>query len=398
MSDTGADVSGYEDELKELVGQLNRQAQASPRAAPRPPAEPRRIEQSQLAAILGDAIEANASDVLLVPGSPVALRVNGRIRLSSSAALSEADVRSLTLPLLSTLEYETLQKQKSIDLAFQSAAGRRFRANVHYQQASLAAAIRLLPHETPRLASLDLPPQLSQLAALLRGLVLITGPTGSGKSSTLAAIVDEINRTRECHIVTVEEPVEFLHTNRRAIVEQMEVGIDTPSFSDCLRGILRQSPDVILVGEMRDPETISLVLTAAETGHLVLSTLHTNDVAQSISRMVDAVQPGNQAQVRQQLSLALAAIVTEQLIPSADGTRRYAACEILLGTDATRHLIRQGLDHQIRSQILISRAAGMITMEHSLADLVRRGSITSEGALSHSFRPDELRALLTTFR
>jgi twitching motility protein PilT len=387
-------MSPYEEELNELVGQLNRQVQV--RAGSRSADEPGRVEQSQLAAALSQAIRSNASDILLVPGTALAQRINGKVRLTAAPALTEADVRSMVLPLLSPFEYETLQKEKSVDLAFQSSSGRRFRANIHFQQTRLAAAIRLLPEDVPRLSLLDLPPQIGQLASLLRGLVLITGPTGSGKSSTLAAITDEINRNRECHIVTVEEPVEFLHVNRKAIVEQIEVGIDTPSFSTCLRSILRQSPDVILVGEMRDPETISLVLTAAETGHLVLSTLHTNDAAQAISRMVDSVHPGNQAQVRQQISLSLAAIITQQLIPSSDGGRRYPACEIMLATDAVRHLIRQGQDHQIRSQMLISRAAGMITMEHSLAELVRRGQIGREVALSHSFRQDELKGLLSS--
>jgi twitching motility protein PilT len=387
-------MSQYEEELNELVGQLNRKVQV--RTSSRSAEEPSRVEHSQLAAALSHAIRANASDILLVPGTALAQRINGKVRLSGGPALTEADVRSMVLPLLSPLECETLQKEKSVDLAFQSSSGRRFRANIHFQQAKLTAAIRLLPAEVPSLASLDLPRQIGPLTSLMRGLVLVTGPTGAGKSSTLAAITEEINRNRECHIVTVEEPVEFLHANRKAIVEQIEVGIDTPSFSSCLRSILRQSPDVILVGEMRDPETVSLVLTAAETGHLVLSTLHTNDAAQAISRMVDSVHPGNQAQVRQQVSLSLATVITQQLIPSSDGARRYAACEIMIATDAIRHLIRQGQDHQIRSQILISRAAGMITMEHSLAELVRRGQISREAALSHSFRQDELKSLLSS--
>ena len=388
-------MSPYDEELNELVGQLNRQVQVRTPGS-RSPDHPGRVEQSQLAAALSQAIRSKASDILLVPGTALAQRINGKVRLTAGPTLTEADVRSMVLPLLSPLEHEALQKEKSVDLAFQSSSGRRFRANIHFQQTRLAAAIRLLPDDVPSLASLDLPPQIGKLASLLRGLVLITGPTGSGKSSTLAAITDEINRNRECHIVTVEEPVEFLHVNRKAIVEHIEVGIDTPSFSSSLRSILRQSPDVILVGEMRDPETISLVLTAAETGHLVLSTLHTNDAAQAISRMVDSVHPGSQGQVRQQISLSLAAIITQQLIPSSDGARRHPACEIMVATDAIRNLIRQSQDHQIRSQILISRAAGMVTMEHSLAELVRRGQISREAALAHSFRQDELKGLLSS--
>ncbi len=388
-------MSKYQDELNKLVGQLNRQAQSKDEHREEPAREAERVEQSQLAAVLGEAILANASDVLLVPGTGIAQRVNGKIRVVGDTALTEADIRSMVLPLLSPREYTTLQKEKSVDFAFQSSAGRRFRANIHHQRETLAAAIRVLPKDVPRLSSLGLPAHLSQLAALRRGLVLVTGPTGAGKSSTLAALVDEINRNRQCHIVTVEDPIEFLHTNRSAIVEQIEVGIDTPGFSDCLRSILRQSPDVILVGEMRDAETISLALRAAETGHLVLSTLHTNDAAQSISRIVDSVPAGNQPQIRQQLSLCLSAIVTQQLVPSADGLRRYAACEVLFGSDAIRNLIRNSADHQIRSQILLSRAAGMVTMEHSLAELVRGGIISGDAAMSHSFRQDEMKALLS---
>src|SRR4029077_19491319 len=203
-----------------------------------------------------------------------------------------------------------------------------------------------------------------------------------------AAITDEINRNRECHIVTVEEPVEFLHANRKAIVEQIEVGIDTPGFSTCLRSILRQSPDVILVGEMRDPETISLVLTAAETGHLVLSTLHTNDTSQAISRILDSFPAGNQPQIRQQLSLALLAIIAQQLIPSADETSRYPAVEVMVATHAVSNLIRRGEDHQLYSAIGTGRSEGMITMEQSLADLVRAGRIGRDTALAHCFRSE----------
>jgi twitching motility protein PilT len=265
---------------------------------------------------------------------------------------------------------------------------------VHYQRGTLAATIRLLPREVPTLASLHLPETLARLALLRQGLVLLTGPTGSGKTSTLAALVDAINSARACHVVTIEEPVEYQHVNRLAVIEQIEVGRDTPGFLPSLRSILRQSPDVILVGEMRDPETIATVLTAAETGHLVLSTLHTNDTAQAVSRILDSFPTANQPQIRQQLSLALAAIVAQQLVPSADGRGRWPVLEILTGTDAIRNLIRTGNDHQIRSQLTMSRSAGMVTMEHSLADLVRAGRISRETAWSHSYRHDEMQRLL----
>ncbi len=300
----------------------------------------------------------------------------------------------MVLPIMSPADYTVLQKERSVDLAFSSPGGHRFRMNVHYQRGTLAASIRLLPREVPTVAQLNLPESIASFAKLRQGLVLLTGPTGSGKTSTLAAIVDAINRTRECHVVTIEEPVEYEHKNGLSIIEQIEVGRDTPSFLNSLRSILRQSPDVILVGEMRDPETIATALTASETGHLVLSTLHTNDTSQAISRILDSFPSANQPQIRQQFSLALAAIVAQQLVPSADGNRRYPACEILTGTDAVRNLIRQGQDHQLRSQLSMSRAAGMCTMEQSLADLYHEARITRETAVSHSYRPDVLRDLL----
>jgi twitching motility protein PilT len=384
-------MAQYQDELNELVGQLNQRASAR---------EEKRFSPSataggspQLVAILATAIEIGASDVLLVSGTSAAYRVNGRVRIGPAPPLGEEDVKTMVQPYLTAERLAVLQKQKSVDFSFEYHTY-RFRANVHHQRGKYAAALRLLPNEVPTLSSLELPSQVAQLCTLRRGLVLVTGPTGSGKSSTLAAMVDEINRTRECHIVTLEEPIEFVHASRKAVVEQIEVGMDTPAFQDCLRSLLRQSADVILVGEMRDPETVALALTAAETGHLILSSLHTNDAAQSISRIVDSAPASSQQQVRLQLSLCLEAIVTQNLVAPPEADRRFAACEILLGSDAIRNLIRQRQDHQIRSQIHMSRASGMRTMEAALLDLVRAGKIQPETALAHSFRLDEMRALL----
>jgi twitching motility protein PilT len=376
----------YDDELDRLVGQLNR---AASKPADLASERPGRVAEAQLAVMLAAARKQGASDLILVAGSPAALRVQGRFSATHGEPLGGEDIRDLVLSLLNPADYATLQKDKSVDLAFDVQGQGRFRANLHYQRGTLAASIRLLPRDVPSLSALNLPEALGKLAQLRQGLMLVTGPTGCGKSSTLAALVDLINATRECHVVTIEEPVEFEHSNRSAIIEQIEVGRDTPSFLMTLRSILRQSPDVILVGEMRDPETIATALTAAETGHLVLSTLHTNDTAQAISRILDSFPSANQPQIRQQFSLALAAIVAQQLLPSADGRTRYPAVEVLLASDAVRNLIRQGQDHQIRSQLLISRGLGMVTMEQSLADLVRAGKITREIALSHCFRPDE---------
>jgi twitching motility protein PilT len=384
-------MADYQRELDRIVEELNR-------SSSREPAE--KIETvhelagpSALAPLLSQAVKEGASDILLVAGSPPALRVRGNLRALRQSVLSNEDIRHLLLPLLGSAEYSVLQKDKSVDVAFNEEVG-RFRANVHYQRGTLAASIRLLPRELPTLASLNLPEGVGRVAGLRQGLVLVTGPTGCGKSSTLAAIVDLINTKRECHIVTIEEPVEYVHSNRSAIIEQIEVGRDTPSFLSSLRSILRQSPDVILVGEMRDPETIATVLTAAETGHLVLSTLHTNDTSQAISRILDSFPAANQPQIRQQFSLALATIFAQQLVPSMDGRTRYPALEIMMGTDAIRNLIRQGQDHQLRSQLLISRASGMMTMEHSLGELYRAGKISRDTALSHCFRTDEMHRVL----
>lgn len=380
-------MSDYQSELERLVGQLNRGRQAS--ALDRSP-----VPTGDIAALLRKAAAERASDLLLVAGSPPALRIHGCVRTLPVAPLSDDEVRGMVMPLLTASEYASLQKERALDLAFDMADLGRFRANVHFQRGTMAAAIRLLPRDVPTLAALHLPESLSRIASLRQGLVLLTGPTGSGKTSTLAAVVDAINQARPCHIVTIEEPVEYLHSNRLAVIEQIEVGRDTPAFLPSLRSILRQSPDVILVGEMRDPETISTVLTAAETGHLVLSTLHTNDTAQAISRILDSFPSANQPQIRQQLSLALAAIVAQQLVPAAHGSGRFPALEVLIGTDAIRNLIRTGNDHQIRSQLTISRAAGMITMEQSLAELVRTGRITREIAAAHCYRHDEFVRML----
>jgi twitching motility protein PilT len=385
-------MAHYQDELERLVGQLNRSTSREPEGKPLTEGQgaPETLE-----ALLVQAAAESASDVILVAGSPPAFRIHGAVRTVAGARLTNEDVRSLVLPLLNPNEYATLQSERAADLAFDIAELGRFRANVHYQRGTLAATVRLLPRQVPTLASLNLPEQVGRLATLRHGLVLLTGPTGSGKTSTLASIVDAINTARACHIVTIEEPVEYQHVNRHAVIEQIEVGRDTPGFLQSLRSILRQSPDVILVGEMRDPETIATVLTAAETGHLVLSTLHTNDTAQAVSRILDSFPAANQPQIRQQLSLALSAIIAQQLVPSADGKSRWPALEILIGTDAIRNLIRTGNDHQIRSQLTMSRSAGMVTMEHSLAELVRAGRITRESAWAHSYRHDELQRMLS---
>ncbi len=386
-------MAEYDRELSKIVAELNRAA-PSQKTAARTPQSTASFEE-----LLHFAGRRGASDILLIAGAPVILRVNGALvpvsgSLSSSAALDPEDVRAAVLPLLEAAQMEELQKRKAVDFGFEREGLGRFRINVHHQRGTLAASIRLLPSRIPSLESLHLPASLARLAERRQGLVLVTGPTGCGKTSTLAALVDIVNTRRAAHVVTIEDPIEYQHVNRSAVVEQIEVGRDTPDFAGTLRSIMRQTPDVILVGEMRDPETIATVLTAAETGHLVLSTLHTNDAIQAVSRILDSFPTANQPQIRQQVSLALLAVVAQQLIPGEDGATRWPATEIMIATDAVRALIRKGDDHQLRSQIAVGRAEGMMTMEQSLTELVRTRRISQETAFAHCFRAEDLKRYL----
>ena len=382
-------MSSYENELEEIVAKLNRAAATS-----REPKLNESQNSASLDQLLAQAVRRSASDLLLVAHAPVALRINGSLTPPAGPILTADDTRSLLLPLLSITQQQGLQRDKSVDFCFTRDGIGRFRANIHYQRGTLAGSLRLLPDKIPTLESLHLPATLKRLGEARQGLVLVTGSTGCGKSSTLAALVDLINTQRRDHIVTIEDPVEYVHVNRSSIVEQIEVGYDTRDFASSVRSILRQTPDVILVGEMRDSETISTVLTAAETGHLVLSTLHTNDTSQAVSRILDSFPAANQQQVRQQLSLALLAIVAQQLVPGADKVNRYPAVEIMIANHAVRNLIRRGEDHQIYSAIATGKAEGMISMEQSLAEMVRGGRITRETALAHCFRLEDLNRYL----
>jgi twitching motility protein PilT len=376
-------MAAYGSELSRLVDELNRSTTAT-----------RTGEGASIDRLLALAVQRGASDVILVAGAGIALRVKGSLTQPGGKPLSSEELRSLLLPLLTARQAEELETNKSLDFCFVRGSIGRFRANFHFQRGTLAASIRLLPAQIPSLESLHLPLGLAQLAERRQGLVLLTGPTGCGKTSTLAALLDLINARRRDHIITIEDPVEYQHANRSSIVEQIEVGHDTPSFALAVRSVLRQDPDVILVGEMRDAETMSAALTAAETGHLVLSSLHTNDTSQTISRILDIFPAGHQSQIRQQLSLALLAIVTQQLVPALDNANRYPAVEILMATNAIRNLIRTAQDHQIRSHISTGRSEGMMTMEQSLAELVSAGRIARDTAFSHCYNTHELRQYL----
>jgi twitching motility protein PilT len=367
-------------ELSRLVDQLNRAATGAKTG------EKRSIDQ-----LLTVALHSHASDVILVAGSPATLRVNGALTADAGPALSAELIRGMLLPLLTAGQAEELQERKCMDFCFVRGSMGRFRANFHYQRGTLAASIRLLSAQIPTLETLHLPASLAMLTERRQGLVLLTGATGCGKTSTMAALIDRINANRRDHIITIEDPVEYQHTNRKSLVEQIELGYDTLSFAQAVRAVLRQDPDVILVGEMRDSETMAAALTAAETGHLVFTSLHTNDAAQTVSRILDTFPSGYQSQIRQQLSLALLAVISQQLLPAANGVGRYPAVEILVATSAMRNLIRRGDDHQLRANIETGRAEGMLTMEQSLAELVRAGRVSRDTALAHCNHPEDLR-------
>jgi twitching motility protein PilT len=367
-------------ELSRLVDELNRAAAGAKSG------EKRSIDQ-----LLASAVHSNASDIILVAGSPATLRVNGALMADSGPALSAEAIRGLLLTLLTPSQLQELQERKCVDFCFVRGTMGRFRANFHFQRGTLAASIRLLPAQIPSLDSLHLPASLGMLTERRQGLVLLTGATGSGKTSTMAALLDRINASRRDHIITIEDPVEYQHANRKSLVEQIELGIDTLSFAQAVRAVLRQDPDVILVGEMRDSETMAAALTAAETGHLVLTSLHTNDAAQTVSRILDTFPSGYQSQIRQQLSLALLAVISQQLLPAANGIGRYPAVEILVATSGMRNLIRRGDDHQLRANIETRRAEGMLTMEQSLGELVRAGRVSRETAFAHCNHPEDLR-------
>ncbi|MGH2899499.1 MAG: type IV pilus twitching motility protein PilT, partial [Solirubrobacteraceae bacterium] len=319
----------------------------------------------------------------------------GRLQpLESYPVMTTEQTREIVYSILSNDQRQRLETDWQIDFAYAIPDRARFRVNAYYQRSAIGAAFRLIPTTIKSVDELGLPLVLHELAKRPRGFVLVTGPTGSGKSTSLAAVIDEINATREEHIMTIEDPIEFLHGHKKCVVNQREIGSDAQSFGLGLKAALRQDPDVILVGEMRDLETIHTALTAAETGHLVFATLHTQDTPQTIDRIIDVFPAAQQQQVRVQLSVALQGIITQQLLPTADGAGRIAACEVLLATPAIRNLIREGKTHQIYSSLQTGANIGMQTMDAALATLVRQGKITQKLAEARSSTPDELRRLL----
>lgn len=344
--------------------------------------------------ILVQVLDLNASDLHLSVGIPPAVRVHGHLTHLPYPALTPAETRDLIYSILTQDQRQKLETDWEIDFSYSVPGRARFRVNAYFQRNSLGAAFRLVPLNILTIDSLGLPKVIHTFSQKPRGFVLVTGPTGSGKSTTLAAIIDEINSNRSEHIMTIEDPIEFLHVHKSCMINQREVGTDTKGFGRALKSVLRQDPDVILVGEMRDLETIQTALTAAETGHLVFATLHTQDCPQSIDRMIDVFPPHQQEQIRVQIASTIQGIVTQQLLPRRDGHGRVVACEVLVPTPAVRNLVREGKTHQIYTVMQTGSKFGMQTMDFALADLVRRKLISRELAEARSSNPEDLGRLI----
>jgi twitching motility protein PilT len=343
-------------------------------------------EPKDLVEMLEIMIEKNASDLHVTVGAKPKIRVSGDlIDIEEYDALTPSSAQNLCYSIMTELQKKKLEENFDVDFSFGVSKLSRFRANVYIQRGTVAGAFRVIPYEIPPFDTLGIPTVVQQFANLPKGIVLVTGPTGSGKSTTLAALINKINKERRVHIITVEDPIEFTYSHERALIDQREIGSDVPSFESALKHILRQDPDIILVGEMRDLETIQAAITTAETGHLVFATLHTNSAPETINRIIDVFPPNQQSQVRTQLSVSLQGIVTQTLIKRKDGKGRILAMEVLIPNAAIRNLIRENKIPQIYSTMQMGQAeTGMITMNQSLINLYKRGLISYESALDAS--------------
>ena len=338
----------------------------------------------ELVDLLRLTLEKGASDLHLTVGRPPVLRINGILHPQSDLpVLTREEIARIVLNSLTDEQRAKFEAKWELDFSTSVPGLARFRANIYKQRGSISAALRCIPYEIPKLEELGLPKSVGKLAHKQQGLILVTGPTGAGKSTTLAAMIDIINQTRSCHIITIEDPIEFLHKHKKSIVNQREVGSDTHSFAEALRSALREDPDVILVGEMRDLETMAIALTAAETGHLVLATLHTNSAAQAIDRIIDSFPAHQQGQIRLQVATTVEGIVSQRLLPTADGLRRVVAAEVMIATPAIRNMIRDGKNYQIPSAIQMGGELGMQTMDTALKELFKLNYVTYDEAVKY---------------
>ena len=344
--------------------------------------------------LLAAMASSNASDLILSVGAPPQFRVLGKLRPYGDEPLTLSETGRMANALLNETQIQQLREQRSIDFSKESLPGQRFRFNIFYQRDTIALAARLIPATIPSYEELGLPEMVRQFAIRPHGLILVTGPAGSGKSTTLAAMIDHINRSRQAHVIALEDPIEYVHHNLNSVIEQREIYSDARSFSDALRGVFRQSPDVVMIGEMRDIETMQLALTLAETGHLILATLHTQDTSHAIHRIVDVFPPAHQQQVYTQLSMVLSAIISQCLLVGCDESRRVLACEVMNVNNAIRNLIRERQLQQVYSVIQTGKSQGMITMNESLRALVVDGLLDQDVALERSPRPRELARML----
>jgi len=335
--------------------------------------------------------QEKASDLLISAGAPPILRINGQLFRSRTDTLTPEDTEKLIFDFLDDAQKERFERDKELDFSLAVGRKHRFRVNVYLQKGAVTAALRPIPEKIPDLADLGLPGGVVELTKRKQGLVLVTGPTGHGKTTTLAALIDRVNNERACHIVTIEDPIEYVHSHKRSIVDQREVGGDTHAFKTALKYVLRQDPDVILVGEMRDLETIQAALTAAETGHLVFATLHTNDSCQTVDRIIDVFPGDQQQQIRFQLSMVLLAIVAQRLLPRSDQPGRVLASEFLMNNIAIANLIREGKTHQVYSVLETSHKEGMQTMDRSVKALFKAGKISEDDAIAHMRNPKDLK-------
>ncbi len=348
---------------------------------------------SRLDQWLATLITHTGSDLLLIPGAPACIRLEGEVRAVDSEMLDGPEIETAVVPALTPHGLQQYREMQIADCSYHVAGVGRFRINLHHERGLAAAAIRALPSRIPSLNELRLPPAVEGLSRLPRGLVLVGGPAGSGKSTTLAALIDLINQNEARHIITIEDPVEYEHVHCRSLVEQVEVGVDAPDFPTALRAALRQAPDIIVVGEMRDPETMRIAVAAAETGHLVLSTLHTTDIANTISRISDSFPVERQNTIRQELAMALAAVLTQILLPSKNGGRIPAAELLMVGYGARQHIRRNSLQH-LQQEVTITRNKGSFSLEECLGQLVKQGHIDREDALVYANHPDDVNSLL----